>query len=391
MMNANHSLFLPWIAALLTVAATAPVARAQAEPAPLTMKVVRQGLIEGYPAGAKTKDKKTGEEKTAYFESSAVATDGKSVWFIGDKPGPAMLSSVVKVPLAQLKEKSVVPFADVQPVTGTPLEKMQKIESTTVAEEGIRFASTAFDRFEAESNKYDASNIIVAWRGMDMDKAAVLNPKTLDGVTSSMALRTPLRAALKETQWPKGPRYIKIEGLAALPGKRLWFGIRESGTDGESAAGFSYHFTVLETKWEEKDGSIRIVPEFRKVFDATPEQLTSAGVTGTVGISSLEYDPHRGIVWAVASWEEETLDGSWLLALTLPAAEEAPRLLPVHGADGKPVAFTHKVEGLCVVDDHTLLLASDEDRRLTVIQTPDGPKTREPHMGVWTLLETAGR
>ncbi len=380
MMNARVSVVLPCFAALGLL-----VAGVHADPALLTMRVVRQGLIEGYPAGTKT-----AEGKTAYFESSAIATDGTAVWFIGDKPAPAAtLSTVVRVPLATLKEKALVPFADVQPVAAAEFKKAQKIESTTLSEEGIRFASTAFDRFKPESNVEDEFNVILAWRGTDMEHAAVLNPLTLDGVTSSISLRKPIRATLAETQWPKGPPYIKIEGLAALPGKKLWFGIREAGASGDSAAGFSYRLTVLETRWEEKDGKFSIAPEFRKVFEATPELLAGAGVTGTVGLSSLEYDPHRRLIWAVASWEEETKDGSWLLALTLPPAGEAPRLLPVHGADGKPVSFSHKVEGLCVVDDHTLLLASDEDRRETVVETPEGPKKREPHMGAWTLLETA--
>jgi hypothetical protein len=380
MMTVRLSLILPCLASLGLL-----VAGVHADPPPLTMRVVRQGLIEGYPAGTKTP-----EGKTAYFESSAIATDGTAVWFIGDKPAPAaMLSTVVRVPLSKLKEKALVPFADVQPVAAEEFKKAQKIESTALSEEGVRFASTAFDRFKPESNVYDEFNVILAWRGPDIGQAAVLNPLTLDGVTSSIALRKPIRATLAETQWPKGPPYIKIEGLAALPGKRLWFGIREAGENGDSAAGFSYRFAVLETRWEEKDGRIGIAPEFRKVFEATPERLAGAGVTGTVGLSSLEYDPHRGIVWAVASWEDETKDGSWLLALTLPAAGETPRLLPVRSADGKPLSFSHKVEGLCVVDDHTLLLASDEDRRATVVETPEGPKTREPHMGAWTLLETA--
>jgi hypothetical protein len=350
---------------------------------PPTVQVLRQGFIEGYPAG--TKD---AEGKAAYFEASAVATDGTSAWFIGDKPAPGdALSSVVQAPLAALKDKPVVPFAEVKPVMAAEFRRTQKIESTAVTEEGIRFACTAFDRFEAASNSKDPYNVVLAWRGTDLNKATVLNPLTLDGVTSSIALRKPLRMALKDEQWPKGPPYIKIEGLTALPGKRLWFGIREAGKDGESAAGFAYRFTVLETTWEENGGTIRIVPEFRKVFEATPEQLTAAGVTGTIGLSSLEYDPHRGIVWAVASWEEEKKDGAWLLALTLPKAGESSQLMAVHGADGKPVSFSYKVEGLCVVDARTLLLAGDEDRRPTVIDTSNGPKTREPHMGVWALLE----
>jgi hypothetical protein len=367
------------------------VAHAGADP--ISLRVVKQGLIEGYPAGTKLKDAKSGEEKAASFESSAAATDGTSVWIIGDKGAPGnVLSNVVKVSLATLKEKAVVPFADVQPVKAPVFLKMQKIESTAVAEGGLRFASTAFDRFKPASNELDAFNVIVAWHGTDFDKAAVLNPLTLDGVTSSISLRKPLRAALSEDQWPKGPPYIKVEGLAALPRKRLWFGIRESGKDGESPAGFAYRFTVLETTWEEKDGHTAIVPEFRKVFEATPDQLAAAGVSGKAGLSglsSLEYDPHRGIVWAVASWEEGDNDGASLLALTNPAAGEAPKLLPVRGADGAPLSFSHKVEGLCVVNDHTLLLVSDEDRRAPVIQTPDGPKKREPNMGVFTILETA--
>ncbi len=382
-MNVKALFLLPLLMTLN--GACAPVeTKTGAEVKPLTARVLREGLIEGYPAGTKNH-----EGKASYFESSAVATDGVSAWFTGDKPAPGTtLSSVIKVPLAVLREKSVVPFADVVPIMAPEFRKTQKIESTTVTQDGLRFASTAFDRFTEDSKVADAFNVVVAWRGDAMDKATVLNATTRDEVTSSISLRAPLRRALKDDQWPDGPVYMKIEGLAALPGNRLWFGVRESG---KSDTDFTYRFTVLETKWEEKDGLVNLVPEFHKVFEATPEQFTAAGVTGTVGLSSLEYDPARGFVWAVASWEIDDKDGAWLLALTLPSGDQPPRLLPVHDAAGKPVFFTHKVEGLCVVDDHTLLLASDEDRRATVIQTPDGPKTREPNMGVWTLLEVGGK
>lgn len=373
---------LPFPSVILASCLLIPAA--PAEPVPLVMRVAKQGLIEGYPAGAKTAD-----GKAAYFESSAVATDGTTAWFMGDKPAPEKLSSVVSVTLSGLN-KAVVPFAEVKPVTGAAgaaFAKVSKIESATVTEEGVRFAATAFDRFVPEANTLDPFNVILAWRGVDTEKAAVVNPLTLNGVTSSIALRMPLRTMLQDAQWPKGPPYFKMEGMAALPGKRLWLGIRESG---ESAEKFSYRFTVLETKWEEKEGRIGIAPEFRKVLEVTPEQLGAAGVSRTegVGISSLEYDAERGIVWAVASWEEETTDGAWLLALTAPTeAGQAPQLLPVRDAEGKPVSFPYKVEGLCVVDARTLLVTGDEDRRATAVQTPEGPKTREPHTGVWAVLE----
>lgn len=358
----------------------------------LTVHVLRHGVFEGYPAGTKNRD-----GKAVYFESSAVATDGNLVWFSADKPAPSTeLSSVVEIPFARLKEGSSVPWRDATPVMAPGFRRTQKIEAMAVAENGVRFATTAFDRFVPDTKVADAYNVVVAWRGSDMGNATVLNGTTRDEVTSSISLRGPILSALKDREWPEGPPYFKIEGLAALPGQRLWFGVRESGKDGRKPENFRYRFTVLETVWEEKNGSIAIRPEFRKVLDAAPEQLAATGVTGTVGLSSLEYDFRRGVVWAVASWEEaetktmreeDTGNGSWLLALTDPEDRESPEILPVHDSEGKPVAFTHKVEGLCIADARTLLLVSDEDRRATVIQTPEGQKSREPHMGVWTILE----
>lgn len=350
---------------------------AGAEPSPPVVRVTAQGLFEGYPAGAKTAD-----GKKAWFEPSAVATDGTTVWFIGDKRPPEKLSSVVRIPLAALN-KPVVPFAEVQPVAAVPFAATEKIESTTITENGVRFAATAFERFKPESNEQDQANVLLAWRGTEMEKAAVVNPLTLNGVTASIALRRPLRDALKDERWPQGPPYIKMEGLAALPGNRLWCGIRESGESGDK---FAYGATILETKWQEdKEGRITVNPAFRKL--AGPPVLNGDAATGPLGVSSLEYDPHHQVVWMTASWENDKEDGAFLFAVPVPAGDEPLRILPVPGADGTPLKFNHKVEGLCVVNDRTLLLVSDEDRRPTVIATADGPKTREPQMGVWTLLE----
>lgn len=361
----------------------------------LSVRVLRQGVFEGYPAG-----KRNQSGDLVYFESSAVATDGKWVWFTGDKPSPSTtLSSVVQIPLARLTEKCVVPWSDAIPVMAPAFRLTQKIEATALAENGLRFACTAFDRFVPETKVADPYNIVIAWRGNDMRETVILNATTRDEGTSSIVLREPIRAALKDSEWPEGPPYFKIEGLAALPGNRLWFGVRESGKDGRKPEYFRCRFTVLETEWEEKDGRIAIRPEFRKVFDASPEQLGAAGITGVgLGLSSLEYDAGRGIVWAVASWEEATTEttkekdtgnGSWLLALTTGDGLELPKIVPVSGidSDGRPLSFTSKVEGLCLVGEHTLLLVSDEDRRATVVETADGPKVREPHMGVWTLVD----
>ena len=67
----------------------------------LTVRIARQGVFEGYPAG-----KRNQNGDLVYFESSAAATDGKLVWFTGDKPSPSTtLSSVVQIPLARLTEK----------------------------------------------------------------------------------------------------------------------------------------------------------------------------------------------------------------------------------------------------------------------------------------------
>lgn len=341
------------------------------------VSIQRQGLVEGLPA-------KLAAEKHTRFESSAVICDSAYAWISSDKAAPSTTtSSVIRVPLALLRTRSVIPYAEVTPVMADEFRDTQKIESATSSPEGVTFACTAFDRYDPNLTPSRQYNRLLAWPGSEIDKAVVLNPTVYHEKASSISLRGPIQKALAGPDG-KAPPYFKIEGLAALPGHKLWFGIREMGEDGRDEAKFRYAFRILEAEWTREKDIITVQPPFRTVMDVSQAELEKLGVNHAAGVSSLEYDPHHQTVWAVASWEKDGEDGAWLFSIEDAATK--PRLRPVLDPKGGLLTFNHKVEGLAVLDATTLLAVSDEDQRSTVIQTPDGPKQREPQMGVWSLL-----
>ena len=187
-----------------------------------------------------------------------------------------------------------------------------------------------------------------------------------------MNLRRKLSRALKSKEYPNGPAYFKIEGLTAIPGGRLLFGIREIG---RTYKDFDYVIKIIEVGYSFFNGAMILEDDFRLAYDFDP---SSVGLQYAIGLSSLEYDQYNNRLYILTSFEMEAALGGfiWVLPLADFHARKAPRL--VRNDTGKPFQFDHKAEGLAAIEKSRVVVVHDDDRFAL---------GRKPNQAVFSLIE----
>ncbi|MBB3332263.1 hypothetical protein BDK63_003157 [Halomonas campaniensis] len=316
--------------------------------------ILQQGTIHCFPAGLR--DQK-GDLVNA--EVSAVVYDGKRLILASDKPIPGeQRSAVFALPMtSQGPDDSELEYFT------TPLIKQAvKYEDFALTADGRHvLATTGFDRIDDVSHDLNAYNHLLIWPLGEPDKVQVVDPDPRDGVAGSLELRRKLDHAI-------GFPYYKIEGLAAIPGERgdglLVFGIREQG---QSHDDFAYVSRLVGAHYEISDqGNLVLIDEMHDLYAFEPGDHES--VRFECGLSSLEYDPYHARLYLLTSFETEQ-DGVphiggylWVMGLEdLPSGRQ-PTLVTT--AEGSPLEFEHKAEGLAVLDHERLFVAYDNDRHM---------------------------
>ena len=347
-------------------------------PGPVAMAGV-DGSFECFPEGATFVEKtpEGAEAKKPYTcEPSAVYSLAEGSFFaLNDKPleleGYSQHFEVsVKAGASRLAQGR--PSKDIQSV--------KKFEGVTVTSDGKWVvASAAFDR---DKKGY---NSLLSWPvGRSGESREVNAPKGFGN------LREWLAKAI-------GTAYFKIEGLAATPEKTLLFGVRETG---KTFQDFDYGITVLEAPYEgdSKEG-VRLTGELKTIF-SKHYSWSPQGIAGAeIGISSLEYDPHSGRVYALVSSEpKETATqkgaqkvddfSSHLLVWKLEELRKGQEPRIALNAAGQPLDLAMKAEGLAVLPKGKLLVIFDNDRQTGVSQRYDGKvRDRKLHEGIYRFIE----
>ncbi|HMO40643.1 MAG TPA: hypothetical protein PKC76_15960 [Saprospiraceae bacterium] len=347
------------------------------ERAAISGKVTHTGLIDCFAEGLSYDG-----GVPVYCEASAVVKTGETLLIGIDKPVPGeQLSPVFTIPVDQLKEKQIAQ-SKVNYILAEPFREMQKIEAFTVTPDNRFFATTAFDRIRSKPD-WDSYNSIATWTQDDFSDVAYVLPIENEGVTSSKVLRSSIKNALKNEAFPDGPPYFKIEAMTALPGNRILFGVRELG---ESYEKFSYTFTLLEATYDMSSFGVAPAPEFRKIYAFQPE------VNGRkLGISDMIYHAASNALIALTSYEgsgdEKTKDMAtyiWVLPMARLERGEAPILVQ----DGnQPLEIAHKGEGLVMLDDNTLFIVHDEDRKESNVALAGGTVRKKPHQAVFSIVQ----
>ena len=350
-------------------------------PAYLSLRELARGQIDCFEAGTLRDDK---PDALAYCETSAVVrVDGK-FWVASDKGLPQKNEASIFALTVSPRDTTLARIEDSEQ-QASPFNLLRKIEAmASSSSDGWTFASTAFDRVSSEKPSWDAFNSLLAWPAGKPHDARIVEASLRDGVTSSVTLRKGFTRALSDAQWPEGPPYFKVEGLAALPGQRLLFGVREAGA---SYKDFDYQIRLIEARYRVEGDQVRIDPDaFKEVYRAAPTIVAGH----RLAVSSLLYDAKRKLLWMLTSFEEEEGGlGAFLMHAPADDFARASAWSLVRTLNStEPFLFANKAEGMEFIDPDSIVVIFDEDRRLNRGATPELPTrvAREAHQGAYMLV-----
>ena len=315
--------------------------------------------------------------QTVWCEASAVAFDGKNVLIANDKDMPDGLSPVFMKPSAALGGSTKPPLYLTQPVFSAA-HKYEDFAQTP--DRRFVLLTTAFDRVKPGSHDWDGYNTILYWRTGDEQHPHVLAPD--DTSRTSMAYRQQLAKVLANDEFPGEMPYFKVEGLAATD-RQLLFGIREEGKDYKS---FTYRAQIVSVSYRvDKTGDgerIRLENDWKVINDFVIAKADTT-LPQPLGLSSLEYDPARQLVWMLTSQEVDNKLDTYIWAAPLSDVYAGKPFSLIRDSQGKPLHTTgHKAEDLTILPNNQLLLIADDDRVPTTI----GTRTRQPNQAAYIIL-----
>ncbi len=345
---------------------------------PLIGKIEARGLISCF-----TPDLKTPSGEPVSCEASAIAFTGSQLILASDKPVPGEGHSAV----------FSVDYSGSGPIesppvyfTSAPFLTAVKYEDMTITPDGkYVIATTGFDRVKSDSNEWDGYNTLLSWPVNDPAAVAVIEASSNNGISSSRGLREKISRALASTEFPDEVPYFKVESLAAIPGGKLLFGIRELGVRYDK---FVYTFKIISVPYEIKDGEFSL-GDFSLIYDFDTDRLSAANPSAA--LSSIEYDRFHDRLYLLTSYEINETDeglGGYLWTLTMADLKngQAPRL--VRTLNGDAVQFAHKPEGITVLGERLLLIIHDDDRVLgrDVVENPETQFSRASHQAAYSLV-----
>lgn len=346
---------------------------------PINAKIVRTGLLDIYPAGLKADS-----INYVYAEASAAMKMGDQLLIAIDKPTPASASPVFTVPISEVLKGPAHKTYRINFIKLDPFSKVLKLEAFAKSpNDSIFFATTAFDRIRGSVADWDAYNALLTWQVADFSDVQYIAGTERNAITSSRDLRNSIQRALPTSQFPDGAPYFKIEALVVLPGNRLIFGVRELG---ESYLKFDYTFTLLETTFTKSRMGVQIDPNFKKIYEFQPVVNNRK-----MGISDLVYHAATNSLLALTSYEEGVdekakvfFSSLWILPLSRLEKGEAP--MPV-SSRGKQLEMPYKAEGITLLDDRTLFIIFDEDRKDTEVRIDKEMLKKQPNQAIFSIVK----
>lgn len=341
--------------------------------APTSAQITYRGVFDCFDASL---SQPQGDNKPTVCETSAIISANGILYTASDRPIPGA-SSVMTLNL----DGDVITRSGYVEIP--TIGRLKKAEDFAVTPRGNRvFLASAFNRVAADSSQ-DAFNTVLTWKVGKEDKALVIDPT--GEPPTSVSLRAPIQKVLSNEAFPDGPPYFKIEGMASLPGKRLLFGVREIGQD---YSHFDYAVKIIATKW--KRFNPLHLSQFKQIYEYDPQN--NPQIDHPVGLSSLAWDAAHEQLLLLTSFELEETDvglGAYLWTLPLDDLEQQNPPTLITKADGEPLMFAHKAEGITILPDGRLLVIHDDDRVIgdRKIENPETEFYREPYQGAYTLVE----
>lgn len=236
------------------------------------------------------------------------------------------------------------------------------------------FLTTGFDRLKPDD--WDAYNCLLAWPADQVENVQLLASSDRNGVKSSINLRQKIKAALADNNQPEGPKYFKVEGLAATPNQQLIFGIREMGNRYDD---FQYKIVLLAINYKiDEKGQIKLGERMDAIYEFNPFKQDYPNLQLPIALSSIEYDIHHNHFYLTTSFEHDEKLGAYLWILDQKSIVDgaAPQLLKT--IENLPFEMNHKAEAVSIIGKNKLLIIHDDDRSLI--------EGRKPHQSAFQIL-----
>jgi len=201
---------------------------------------------------------------------------------INDKPIEG-LTPIFKIPFSKSKKNFSKKIIYLKSPVIVNTEKFEDI--TVTLDKKYILATTAFDRIDSNSNKWDCYNKIVYWKVKDENKVEIISPTEDSGVISSKSLRKYFQEALIDEKYPEGPDYFKIEGLTVIPNNKILFGIREYG---KTYKNFTYVIKILCAEYYIENGkiilkdNITLINDFDNKLNLPDKSMYRFGIYGLI-------------------------------------------------------------------------------------------------------------
>jgi len=314
-----------------------------------TAEILDYGLINCFEEGLLTSN---GEIATC--ETSGVLLLKDILYFANDKAIP------FRSPVFKIHYNGILVKDSFQYLMHNELIHAMKFEEITATEDGkFIIATTAFDRHK-EDHSWDEFNKIVYWEPANEDSARVLTPVVHNGIKSSVGLRKFFSNTLANDSFPEGMPYFKIEGLCCLPGNRMIFGIRETGRKYDD---FTYSITMIAVDYKINNKTIELDSNFKIIFEY--HLPVSSGLYQPLGLSGLAYDKFNKRIYLLTSYEHQGTNkfvGGYLWILPLKHLKNNKAPLLVCQKNKEPLFFSHKPDGITVIDKDRIFIVCDDDK-----------------------------
>ncbi len=321
-----------------------------------------------------------------HCETSAVVFNGQNLIFGSDAPIPGKNRSAA---FSIGYTEGMLAAKTLTYLTPAPIVSAIKYEDFTLTPDGqYIIATTGFDRVKRNSPKWDNYNMLLAWPANNPNGAHIISPSENQGVVSSVNLRKKISSILTTDRFPHGVPYFKIEGLAAIPGNKLLFGVREHG---RTYNNFSYVIKIIAVSYQVNDNKIQLADDFSLAYSYNPNRIPF--IHHQLALSSIEYDKYNHRLYLLTSFEEGDSDEGvggfmWILPLEYFRTTHLP-LLVLKQNTNKPLMFAHKAEGITVLAKNKVFVIHDDDRVLgrDIVENPESQFSRKAHQAAYDIVE----
>ncbi len=322
--------------------------------------------------------------KKVVCEPSAVVFYNDTVYFASDRAMPNS-SSVFKMSFDTAPVLNSIKF-----LTDSALIGGCKYEDFSLSPNSkFVFLSCGFDRIKPDDNSWDCFNNIYYWETKGVCKPKLIVQNNDSVAKSSKYLRKIFACLIDTVNYKNGVPYFKIEGMAAIPGDTLLFGVREYGNSYED---FKNCMKIIAIPYKIENDKLIMLEDAKLIFDYKPNEHKKYNISKTIGISSIEYNRFDKKLYILTSYElgEKSEDvGAYLWTITLDDLRKNKKPAIVLNPKGKALHLAHKAEGITIINDKTLLVINDDDRIYGPEKITDSTKQfkRKQNQAAYTILE----